>query len=176
MPGQTKTMPDDHSMQDSHSGPEHSATTDIGIADKNDARPEQASVAKTAGFLHRKDLLLLLAVLIVAGVWQLINSLCNKPSSGELYACIFVDGEEYSSLPLSEEASIRVPGYGGMSCLVNITSKRADVTEADCPDKLCVHQKSIGSIGETIVCLPARIVVEIKGEEQEENEYDAFSQ
>ena len=40
---------------------------------------------------------------------------------------------------------------------------KADVTEADCPDQICVDQKAISKEGETIVCLPNKVVVEVKG-------------
>ena len=37
----------------------------------------------------------------------------------------------------------------------------ADITEANCPDKLCAKQKKISLDRETIVCLPNKVVVEI---------------
>jgi hypothetical protein len=40
------------------------------------------------------------------------------------------------------------------------------MTAADCPDKLCVKQRSIAKEGETIVCLPHRVVVKISGGER----------
>ena len=44
----------------------------------------------------------------------------------------------------------------------------ADITEADCPDKLCVHQRAISKTKETIVCLPNKVVVEVTGSEESE--------
>jgi hypothetical protein len=37
--------------------------------------------------------------------------------------------------------------------------------DADCPDKLCEKTGKISKNGETIVCLPHRVVVEIQGGE-----------
>jgi hypothetical protein len=48
------------------------------------------------------------------------------------------------------------------------------MTQADCPDKLCVHQKAISATGETIVCLPNKVVVEIAGE-TEDAEFDTIA-
>ena len=42
------------------------------------------------------------------------------------------------------------------------------MTRADCPDQLCIHQGPIHIQGETIVCLPNRVVVEITGNDAEE--------
>lgn len=47
--------------------------------------------------------------------------------------------------------------------LVEIGDERVRVIEADCPDKIDVKQGYISRIGETIVCLPNHLVVEIKG-------------
>ena len=34
------------------------------------------------------------------------------------------------------------------------------MTEADCPDHLCISQKAVGNSGGTIVCLPNKVVIE----------------
>lgn len=39
--------------------------------------------------------------------------------------------------------------------------------EADCPDKLCVHQGYISRVGEVLVCIPNKVVVEIKSDDSE---------
>ena len=49
-----------------------------------------------------------------------------------------------------------------------IKNGKADMTEANCPDLLCVHQKAISHQGETIVCLPNKIVVSVAGGEESE--------
>lgn len=47
--------------------------------------------------------------------------------------------------------------------LIEIDDEKVRVIEADCPDKIDVKQGYISKIGETIICLPNRMVVEIKG-------------
>ena len=42
------------------------------------------------------------------------------------------------------------------------------MTEADCPDHLCMKQKRISKTGGTIVCLPNRVVLEIVSRESSE--------
>ena len=39
--------------------------------------------------------------------------------------------------------------------------------DADCPDRLCVKQGRIKKVGESIVCLPHKVVIEIVGEKEE---------
>lgn len=42
--------------------------------------------------------------------------------------------------------------------------------KADCPDKLCVKQGKISKSGESIICLPHKVVVKISAEERESDE------
>ena len=44
---------------------------------------------------------------------------------------------------------------------------KVSVTEADCPDKVCVNTGEISKSGDTIVCLPHKLVVEIEGSTSE---------
>lgn len=49
------------------------------------------------------------------------------------------------------------------------------MTDADCPDHLCMKQKAVDSTGGTIVCLPNKVVIEgEKGDSSEEkaSEFD----
>ena len=49
-----------------------------------------------------------------------------------------------------------------MNTLV-INGGKASIVSADCPDKLCVHQQEISKAGESIICLPHKLVVRIEG-------------
>ena len=37
--------------------------------------------------------------------------------------------------------------------------------QSSCPDQICVHHKAVSTVGENIICLPHKIVVEITGDE-----------
>lgn len=78
-----------------------------------------------------------------------------------------VDGDEVGRYPLSGEQSIELTDEDGrVTNVLVIRDGRAYMQEADCPDKLCMHQRAISRAGENIVCLPNRVVatVEKKGE------------
>ena len=76
---------------------------------------------------------------------------------------ITVDGELYGSYALDKNQTVDIiVGETKTNTLV-IQNGMADMTEADCPDQLCVHQKAISRTGETIVCLPNKVVAEVKG-------------
>ena len=52
----------------------------------------------------------------------------------------------------------------------------ARMEDADCPDQICVRQGKIRAQGETIICLPNRVVVRITGTgEPDGEEVDAVA-
>ena len=85
-------------------------------------------------------------------------------------AVITVDGQVVQELPLDEDTTYQVETPEGYN-IVEIKDGWADVIEADCRDGLCADQKRIHKTGETIVCLPHKMVVTI--EAGTENTVDA---
>lgn len=76
--------------------------------------------------------------------------------------------EEIARLPLDTDAELLLEdGEGGTNRLV-IRDGVAYVTEANCPDKVCVesYRDGISYDGETIICLPHKLVVTVEGGEE----------
>jgi hypothetical protein len=103
-----------------------------------------------------------------------------------IYKCFFgeagsevkitVDGEEYGTYSLYEDKTVSICDESGeVTNTLVISGGKADMTEADCPDKLCVKQKAISAENENIVCLPNRVVVTVTGS-QDEDALDGFAQ
>ncbi|WP_180371684.1 NusG domain II-containing protein, partial [Oenococcus oeni] len=46
--------------------------------------------------------------------------------------------------------------------VVVATGKKVKIVEANCPDQICVQHAAIGKAGQSIVCLPHKLIVEIK--------------
>lgn len=112
---------------------------------------------------HRNDIILA-AVLLFAALAAFALIQLTKKSGG--YAVVVQEGKEIASYPLSEDISVTFQSSNGGYNTLEIKDGKADVTEADCPDKLCVNQHSISFNGETIVCLPNKLLVKIvSGEE-----------
>lgn len=116
--------------------------------------------------LKRDTILVLSMVIIAAAAFLIINFAVKKDGS---YAVIKVDGNVIKTLDLnSGETTIEVNGYQGGVNKVVINDGKLSMTEADCPDELCVKTGKISRVGETIVCLPHRVVVEIKGSQDDD--------
>ncbi len=79
---------------------------------------------------------------------------------------IEVDGGEVGNFSLGEDRLISVDGKLGTT-RVAISEKGVRVLDSPCPYKLCVKSGAIDRSGETLVCLPNRVVVRITGNGQE---------
>lgn len=122
---------------------------------------------------RKSDVLIPLAAIIFsAGIWIFSAFSPGADGRGDTVR-VTVNGEEYGRFPLSEKRDIIIKGYAGYTNTLVIDNGEADITEAGCPDKICVHQRKISRSGETIVCLPNRVVIGIEG--KEEGNIDAVS-
>jgi hypothetical protein len=69
-------------------------------------------------------------------------------------------GETVAVFPLSQDHTEIFSDAAGSNTL-EISGGTAKMVEADCPDHICVKTYPISSPGETIVCLPHKLVVEV---------------
>lgn len=111
--------------------------------------------------MKKTDLLLVvLALVAAAGIYLFYSAGAEKGKGVE----ITVDGESRAFLPLDTNDSIRIDTETGYN-VVTVKDGEVMVTEADCRDQICVDHKKIRKTGETIVCLPHKLVVTITGDE-----------
>jgi len=115
--------------------------------------------------LKKQDLYLILILLAAAAAVFFGYRLLNQGNADEVV--VYVGEEEYARLPLHEDEELLITGAGDGTNRLVIKDGQADVTEASCPDKICVHQHAISEIGETIVCMPNQVIVTIEKERQE---------
>lgn len=69
---------------------------------------------------------------------------------------ITVNGEEYGTYSLAKDQVIKINDTN----VCEIKNGEVKMTEADCPDHLCMKQKAVDNTGGTIVCLPNKVVIE----------------
>ena len=74
---------------------------------------------------------------------------------------ITIDGELYGRYPLEEGREIEVASAYGKNQVV-IEKGSARVKGADCPDLICAGMGEISLEGETICCLPHRLILTVK--------------
>ena len=66
------------------------------------------------------------------------------------------------------DTTITIDGYNNGQNVLQIKDGYASIIEADCPDKLCQKQKKIRYNGETLVCLPHKVIVSVISYEETE--------
>jgi len=111
----------------------------------------------------RNDILLVAAVLLVAAIAFLIFHFSG--SRGDRVV-VLMGGEQVASYSLSEELELVLRTGEETNTLV-IRDGKAQVTAASCPDGICVDHHPIDKAGETIVCLPHRLVIKVEAAEDE---------
>ena len=74
---------------------------------------------------------------------------------------VSIDGKVVLVASLEEDKEYSFDGYNGGFNTVVVKNNKAYIKEADCPDRLCVKQGKISKTGETIICLPHRLIVEV---------------
>ena len=82
---------------------------------------------------------------------------------------ISVDGTEYKTFELKEETDekIRIEENGGVN-EIYVKGEKVYMHDTNCKDRICIRQGKISKIGESIVCLPNGVFIEIKGEKESE--------
>jgi hypothetical protein len=110
---------------------------------------------------RRADLIVIGSLLLLALVlWLVLGAL--RTEGGEVV--VRVDGVETERHALTEDGTF--PLNGGSNILV-IAEGQAWLSEANCPDRLCVRQGKIHYTGQSIICLPNRLTVTVEGGESD---------
>ena len=107
--------------------------------------------------MKKRDIILIASVLIVAAALFLVLELTKEAGARVI---VKIDGQEVAEYSLEENGTY--PLNGGTNILV-IEDGKAYLSDATCPDKLCVHQGKISMTGETITCLPNKLTVTVYG-------------
>lgn len=106
---------------------------------------------------------ILLAVLSAVTIWG------KEQESEELTVVISVDGEEVERCLLTELPDMEIPySANGYTLYVALAYTGGpdygiQVSRSDCPTQDCVHTGTISRSGQSIVCLPARIIIQLEG-------------
>ena len=81
-------------------------------------------------------------------------------------AVVKINASETARYPLSENITTEILSgeNNEFSNTLVIENGKVRVSSANCPDKICAGHKAVSYTGESIVCLPHKLVIEIKGD------------
>ena len=108
--------------------------------------------------MKKKDFILKFIILLIVVVSFGINHFTNAKSGKQIE--IYVDNELYKTYDIDDEDEIKIESEEGYN-VVKIHNHGAQITEASCPDKVCIHEGFITKPSESIVCLPNKVHIKI---------------
>ena len=119
----------------------------------------------------KNDVILIAIILGVVAIGVLLMNIFKTEGS---FAVVKIDGVEMNKFSLSEDIEfiIETGENNEQKNTLVIKDGKAFVRDANCPDKICEGHQKISYKGETIVCLPHKVVIEIVADEVI-NELDA---
>ena len=125
-------------------------------------KPEKTNKTDTPPKANYTRDLILVTVLLVAALalYFGLRSRQARDTGTGAQAVVTVDGKEIGRYPLKKNGTF--PLNGGTNILV-VESGEAWVSEANCPDKVCMGMGKISRNGEFIACLPNRLLVVVEG-------------
>lgn len=121
------------------------------------------------------DIVIIIALIIISFIPELVFGISMGYKYDMTYAEITVGGKFYSKIPLSAHKGediidIDLDGHRNKIIIKDDTIR---MIEADCPDSLCIYQGEIKRVGQSLVCLPNKVMIEIKGK-LEDNDDDVI--
>lgn len=106
-------------------------------------------------------------VLIISLCFLVLLSFLPSFSGGneKLTAEVYYEGELIKTVYLSE---CNGEEFAAGSCTLLFEKDGVAFIHSECPDKLCVKRGKLKRKGDTMACVPERVVVVIKGEKNED--------
>ena len=113
--------------------------------------------------------ILFILLIVLVSSFYFIN---KNSDNSSLTAVIKVDGKLYKEIKLTDDYynSIEIKTEFGYN-KIDVAGKTVKMTESDCDDFLCIGENVIKKPMQSIICLPNRFIVYIKGE----SEFDYIS-
>ena len=111
----------------------------------------------------RNTVLFLIILFLIIGIGFLIQRYYLGKSG--ISAIIEQDGETVAELDLNKDTELVLNDGTGGSNTITVQNGHISVTEANCPDLVCVRTGAISQTGEVIACLPHKLIITISSDQ-----------
>lgn len=120
--------------------------------------------------MKKKEKIFILSILLTATLLWIALQLFGSQDYGQIK--ISVDGEEFGTYSLSKDQIITINDTN----ICEIKDGKVKMTDASCPDHLCIQQGAVDARGGMIVCLPNKVVIEgVRDGSSDDTQIDAVS-
>ena len=122
---------------------------------------------------YRADIVLIGLLIIMAFISYIVifNFMSKHGDVVEVYS----QSKLIKKVPLDTDTEFEVKIDNHVN-VIRVENGFVFILDADCPDKLCKKQGKIRNSGETIICLPNKIVIRVDAEKQNSDAVDAKAQ
>ena len=118
------------------------------------------------------DKIIIVLLIVISFIPYLFLKVWMPNNHNMIYAKITISGELYKEIPLTGQIKPKEfvvdTGYGTNKILIE--NESITIIEADCSDSICVYTGFISEPGESIICLPHRLHIQIIGESSDNGE------
>lgn len=115
--------------------------------------------------IKKADIILFFLILVFGiGIswWSL------STNTGGDKAIVTVDGQLYGTYSLLQDQTIEVVQENGHTNYITIKDGTVSMTFSNCKNQVCVNSGAISQTKDSIVCLPNKVMIEIKGSDKSE--------
>lgn len=116
-------------------------------------------------YTTKKRDIVLAAVLLILGITGVLIVKYGLKSGNT--ADIYIDDKMVQTIDMSVDDEYTFQTDKG-SNTVEVRNGAVSMKSADCPDKVCVRMGTKNRNGETITCLPHKLVIEVHGGQEQE--------
>ncbi len=114
--------------------------------------------------LKKGDMIIIIILAIAVISWLGINNM--RESKDERQIVIETNANFYKSIPLEKgmkQQEIHIELENGKYIDILVDENGSYVKDVICPDKVCQKTGVVNKVGQSIVCLPNRVVVYVEG-------------
>ncbi|MGL5414040.1 MAG: NusG domain II-containing protein [Clostridium sp.] len=124
--------------------------------------------------LKKFDIFIIISLFITSFTPLFFFKIAYSKDFKEKFVTIRVNGVTKEEINLKDNKTLHINTTHGENKII-ISNGKVSMIDADCTDKLCVNSKPISNVYETIVCLPHKVIIEIKGETEKSFDDMIFS-
>ena len=117
------------------------------------------------------DIILIVLLICLSFIPELVFGVMMGKNYNGTYAEVTLDGKFYKKILLSEhrgEDKIDVKTEYGYN-IIEIKDASIGIIDADCRDRICIKSGFISKPGQLSVCLPHKLMIEIKSNDNEKD-------
>ena len=108
--------------------------------------------------MNRHDIILCLSILLIIGILYGITKIDNHKHKE---AIVYYNNDIVLKIDMDKDDTYQVNGDNGI-VIIEVLNNKIRVNEENSPKHICSKQGFINSSHESIICLPNKIVIEIK--------------